>query len=75
MGKKCCVFGCKTGYSSEKASEKDKQISVYRFPTDESERKAWISAIPNANLSITNDTVVCELHWPSDFETVTKTET
>ena len=39
---------------------------------DEGERKAWICAVPNADLSVTNDTVVCELHWPSDFKTVSK---
>ena len=72
MGKKCCVYGCKTNYTSEKASVNDKKLSVYRFPKDLSEREAWISAIPNANFTASTDTVVCELHWPCGFETVKK---
>ena len=45
-------------------------MSVYRLPNDSNEHKKWIQAIPNANLTVTNDTVICELHWPENFETV-----
>ena len=42
-----------------------------RFPSDNVEREKWIKAIPNSNLSVTKYTVICELHWPPNFEVVT----
>ena len=60
MGKKCYVYACKTNYSSKKL--KSDKISVYRFPEDETEKEKWIKAVPNANLRVTRDTAVCELH-------------
>ena len=71
MGKKCCVYGCKTNYLSDKGSGTVRKLSVFRFPSDESDKNAWISAIPNDKLVVSKDTVVCELHWPSGFETIT----
>ena len=68
MVKTCCVFGCKTGY----ASQKDTTASVFRFPKEEGERQAWIAAIPRKNLVVNNDTVICSLHWPPGYATVTK---
>lgn len=70
MGKKCCVYGCKTNYSSAKVCSTEKKVSVFRFPKDETEKKAWISAIPNDKLVVSGDTVVCEIHWPAGFETI-----
>ena len=70
VGKKCCVYACKTNYSSEKL--KSDKISLYRFPKDETEKENWIKAIPNTNLRISRDTVVCALHWPSDFDQKTR---
>ena len=55
-------------YSSEKL--KSDKISVYRFPKDEPEKEKWIKAIPNANLRVSKDTVVCALHWPPGFEEI-----
>ena len=72
MGKKCCVFGCKTNYVSKKVEvavetkENDDNISVYRFPKDHAERERWINSIPNKSLKVNDDTVVCRLHWPED---------
>ena len=66
MGKKCCVYACKTNYSSKKL-KRDK-TSVYHFPKDETEREKWIKAIPNANLRVSKNTVVCALCWPSGLE-------
>ena len=71
MGKKCCVYRCKTNYSSDKSSGEIK-VSVFRFPKEEGEKQTWVKAIPNANLTVTKDTVVCELHWPSGFEKISK---
>ena len=39
----CCVPGCKTGYKSEKDSEKH---TLFGFPNDEKLRQNWIAAIP-----------------------------
>ena len=48
--------------------------TVYRFPTDKDERQRWIDVVGkiNANLKVTSETVVCELHWPHGYETVRK---
>ena len=43
---------------------------MYRFPSDNVEREKWIKAIPNSNLDVTKYTVICELHWPPNFDTV-----
>lgn len=43
---------------------------MFRFPKEENVKQVWISAIPNANLTVSKDTVICELHWPSEFETI-----
>lgn len=67
MVKKCCVYGCTSNYASEK-KKTGVHVSVYRFPKDETERSRWIKSIPNANLRVTANTVVCELHWPPGFE-------
>ena len=66
MPKKCCVFACRTNYKDQ---QNDK-ISVYRFPKDQDERERWRKSIPNANLKVTDNTVICQKHWPSDFETI-----
>ena len=68
MGKKYCVYACKTNYSSEKL--KSDKILVYLFPKDEKEKEKWIKAVPNANLRVSKDIVVCALHWPSGFEDI-----
>ena len=84
MGKKCCVYGCDTNYASAKKRKKEhnhegencdiniseSKIAVYRFPKDEDERERWVKVIPNANLKVTNDTVICEEHWPKCFEKI-----
>lgn len=72
MGKKCCVYGCKTNYKSEKERGAGKKVSVFRFPKEENVKQAWIAAIPNANLTVSKDNVICELHWPFEFETISK---
>ena len=80
MGRKCCVFDCKTGYDSQKKAYIDnggKKISVFRFPTEKKEpedRKRWIDIVSkvNANLTVNKDTVVCEAHWPKGYPTYRK---
>ena len=43
---------------------------MYRFQKDETEKEKWIKAVPNANLRVSKDTVVCALRWPSGFEEI-----
>ena len=33
-------------------------------------REQWIKSVPNANLNVTNNTVICQQHWPSKFDTM-----
>ena len=70
MGKTCCVYACNSNYNSERKTH-DKEIRVFRFPKDSDERQRWIAVISkiNANLRVTDNTVVCSLHWPEKFET------
>jgi len=67
MPKKCCVYACQTNYKSKRDGEK---LSVFRFPKNSDERKLWMQAVPNANLSVGNNTVICELHWPKTYEAI-----
>lgn len=57
MPNKCCVPGCKGNYTSEN------KVAVFSFPTDNSLRKKWISAIPRKNFTPTKHTKVCESHF------------
>ena len=71
MPKKCCVFACRTNYASERSkSGASKKIPVYRFPREEEEKQNWIKVIPNDNLTVNQNTVICELHWPEDYEKI-----
>ena len=62
MGRKCSVFGCKSGYKNQKS------VTVYKFPKDLETRQSWVSRLPN-KLSIddvTDHMGVCAEHWPKD---------
>ena len=84
MVKKCCVYGCTTNYLSKtrkrKTDEDDTTASiesivkpsVYRFPKDPIEREEWRKVVPNENLNVTDNTVICSIHWPPDFEKIGK---
>ena len=77
MGRTCCVYDCNTNYKSEVKKRKlDEEVHVYRLPNEKKfpkERADWISVLTkiNANLKITNDTVVCNKHWPPNKPTFT----
>lgn len=48
MGRKCCVFGCRTNYDPIKGKKKQSvKKRVYLFPKDEKKKKAWVQALPN----------------------------
>ena len=65
MGRKCCVTGCDGNY-------KGVPYTVYRLPNKKKseERERWLRSIPRENIPDNNNTVVCEKHWPPNFETV-----
>ena len=75
MPRKCCVFGWKTNYRSQQDKTmcgEINKITLYRFPKnkDERERELWIKSVPNANLNVTNNNVICQQHWPTNFDTI-----
>ena len=59
----CCVPGCKTGYKSQKNSEK---YSLFGFPADENLKQKWIAAIPRKNWVVSKNHKVCSRHFSSD---------
>ena len=63
MGRKCCVTGCDGNY-------KGVPYTVYRLQKKSEERERWLRSIPRENIPDNNNTVVCEKHWPPNFETV-----
>ena len=73
MGRTCCVYDCNTNYKSEVKRRKveAEDVHVYRLPNSKKFPKQhddWVSVLTkiNANLNITNDTVVCSKHWPAN---------
>ena len=75
MVKKCCMVNCTTNYDRKKGDQKDGQkIPVFRFPTDEEERKKWLEICSRvrADLKVSSETVICELHWPKDYQKIRK---
>ena len=71
MGKKCCVDGCKTNYSSVKnknrtsiTNSEAKYPAVFRFPIEEDERQHLVNVVGKikANFKVTKETVICEEH-------------
>ena len=65
MPNKCCVYDCNGNYNKE---NKEK---VFRLPKDPVERERWMKIIPRDNIPDNPNTVLCERHFPTDYETVT----
>ena len=73
MPRKCSVFACKTNYRSQQDKTmcgKTNKIPIYCFPKKRREREQWIKSVPNANLNVTNNTVIYQQHGPSNFDTI-----
>ena len=49
---------------------KSYKILLNPFPKDKTEKEKWIKAIPDDNLRVSKDTVVCAFHWPSGFKEI-----
>ncbi|KAG0434995.1 hypothetical protein HPB47_018742 [Ixodes persulcatus] len=54
---KCCVPRCRGNYTV------DTKVHVFKFPKDQTLRDAWIRAVPREDLSVTENSRVCELHF------------
>ena len=71
MGRKCSVVNCRTNYRKRKKDVENenpnpKNVTVYSFPKNFDDRKAWVRAIPNENLTVQNVTEnmgVCAIHF------------
>ena len=60
----CSVFGCSN-------SNKTKDVSVHKFPSDEGARKKWCLSMKRKGFMPTSYSHVCSAHFkPTDFETV-----
>ena len=66
--------GCDGCDGDGKENAHPKNVPVYRFPSESTEKLRWISAIPLVTpekiLSL-KDPVVCKHHWPENFRTAT----
>ena len=75
MPNKCCVLGCRTGIGTKK-NEKP----LFRLPSkdDPERRQKWISVLLAQNdglLCISDNTAVCEDHWPVGYIKCRKSST
>jgi len=70
---KCIKFNCVCKSLSCPCNCKVCKPSVFRFPNDPIERENWIRACPN-QFGDQKDIVICEWHWPENYETVTPTK-
>lgn len=66
MARKCTIPQCKTNYLSKKNAS-SKKIPVFRFPKDKKEIEKWKKSLPYKDMTVTNNSVICELHWPSSY--------
>ena len=65
MPRKCCVPLCNTNYKTGTSGK------TFRFPANKNEQEVWKTAIPRkrSSFQVTKNTVVCEKHWPANFDT------
>ncbi|GFO49794.1 THAP domain-containing protein 1 [Plakobranchus ocellatus] len=63
MGRKCSVYGCTSGYSSEDPAKK---VSIFKFPDDPEECRQWVTCLPNKLQNVTKYMGICALHWPAN---------
>ena len=40
------------------------------FQKTKTKREQWIKSVPNVNLNVTNNSVICQQQWPSKFDTI-----
>ena len=85
MGCKCCVPGCRSGYSEigarsksnhrslSKSPSSDSCVSFHRFPTSECDRLRWCRAIPRSHFIPTSSSRVCSLHfYKEDYHIISR---
>ena len=56
MGRKCCVWHCKSGYDSEKKKPDYEPVPIYAFPVNEEEKKnVWCDRLPKSPVNKEKD--------------------
>ena len=66
MGRNCCVPNCRGNYKNAK---------IFRLPSENrypEERSRWIKSIPRDDIPSHKNTSICEEHWPSGYETISR---
>ena len=64
MERKCCVTNCNGNYDD------DNKERTFRLPSADNERQRWLVVIPRDSIPDKKDTVVCERHWPPNYQTI-----
>ena len=65
MVNKCVVYGCKSGYVSEKS---ENPVSTFRFPLDKPDLlQKWQQFVNRSNWSATKNSVICIKHFEEKF--------
>ena len=65
MVNKCVVYGCKSGYVSEK---RENPVSTFRFPLDKPDLlQKWQQFVNRSNWSATKNSVICIKHFEEKF--------
>ena len=65
MVNKCVVYGCKSGYLSEKSGN---PMSTFRFLLDKADLLLkWQQFVIRSNRSVTKNSVICVKHFEDEF--------
>ena len=67
---KFCIFASKTNYRSQwdKSASEMNKIFIYHFPKSK-KREQCRKSVPSTNLTVRNNTTICQLDWLSNFDT------
>lgn len=66
MGCKCVAFGCKSGYYSNRETDKKEKISIFRLPNNRKIIKEWQIAISRDDIKLKAGDHVCSKHFKDD---------
>ena len=72
MVKHCLFPNCNPNYVSRDGSRIGKKVPIFRFPKNEEECAWWIKAIPLRKTLNSKTSFICERHWPTGYEKISK---
>ena len=52
------------------SSYRDNREGLFRLPRDKEKRERWMNITLRGNIPVTSNSVICEKHLPSSYETV-----